>query len=171
MRRICATVLVLFSCIATAAAQSQPRSQLAVLAQNVGAGRVEITWRRPVARGRDLFGAVVPFGKVWTPSADSAARITFSGPVEINGASLAAGTYSVWSIPDSTSWTLIFSSAPAVHHMRYPDGRDVLRVSAVPTKGEHVETLSFTFPMVDADSALLQIRWGTTVVPLMIRAK
>jgi hypothetical protein len=171
MTRIPATVLVIASCLAPAVAHAQPRSQLAVLSQNIGAGRVEITWRRPVARGRDLFGALVPFGRVWTPSADSAARITFSGPVEINGASLAAGTYSVWSIPDSTSWTLIFNSGAAVHHTRYPEGRDVLRVSAVPSKGEHVETLSFAFPMVDADSALLQIRWGTTIVPLMIRAK
>ena len=56
---------------------------------------------RPVARGRELFGALVPWGRIWTPSADSAARITLSTPIEVNGSRLAAGTYSIWTIPDS----------------------------------------------------------------------
>jgi hypothetical protein len=47
----------------------------------------------------------------------------------------------------------------------------VLQVKAVPTHGEHVETLEFAFPMTDADSARLELRWGTTVVPLSIKAK
>lgn len=155
---------------ATIDAQLTPRSQLGVVSQSVAATRIEITYRRPVAHGRALFGALVPYGRVWTPSADSAARITLSGAVEINGAKLAAGSYSIWAIPDSTSWTLIFNSVPSVFHLRYPDGSDVLRVQAVPTRGDHVETLMFSFPMVDADSARLEIRWGTTVVPLSLKS-
>jgi hypothetical protein len=150
-------------------AQAIPRSQLGVVSQTVGATHIEISYRRPVARGRDLFGALVPFGRVWTPSADTAARITVSTAVEVNGAKLAAGSYSLWAIPDSAQWTLIFSSVPSVFHLRYPDGRDVLRVQAVPTRGDHVETLMFAFPMVDGDSARLEIRWGTTVVPLSLK--
>lgn len=154
----------------TASAQPIPKSQLSVLSQSVGAARVEITYRRPVARGRDLFGALVPWGKVWTPGADTAARITLSSDTEINGAKLAAGSYSVWAIPDSASWTVIFNSVSSVFHLRYPEGRDVLRVHAAPSRGEHVETLMFAFPMVDADSARLEIRWGTTIVPLTVKA-
>jgi hypothetical protein len=45
----------------------------------------------------------------------------------------------------------------------------VLRVRVVPKRGEHVETLQFSFPMVDADSARLELRWGTTIVPMSIR--
>jgi hypothetical protein len=156
---------------ATAGAQRAPRSQLGVLTQMVADTRVEITWRRPVARGRELFGSLVPWGQVWTPSADSAARISVSGPVEVNGKRLAAGTYGIWAIPDSTSWTVIFSSVAPAFHRQYPDGHDVLRLSVTPVRGEHVETLSFGFPMVDSDSALLQLRWGTTVVPLSIKAR
>jgi len=47
----------------------------------------------------------------------------------------------------------------------------VLRVKAAPVSGPHVETLMFSFPVADADSARLELRWGTTVVPLSIRAK
>jgi hypothetical protein len=156
---------------AVAGAQRVARSQLAVVTQMVADTRVEITWRRPVARGRELFGSLVPWGQVWTPSADSAARISLSGPIEINGKRLAAGTYGIWTIPDSTSWTVIFSSVAPAFHRQYPDGHDVLRLNVVPAQGEHVETLSFGFPMVDADSGLLQLRWGKTIVPMSIRVR
>jgi len=154
----------------TAGAQSIPKSQLATVTQSVGTARVEILYRRPVARGRDLFGALVPWGKVWTPSADSAARITLSEAMQINGIKIAAGSYSLWTIPDSAAWTVILSSVPAVFHLRYPEDHDVMRVHVTPTHGDHVETLMFSFPMVDADSARLEIHWGTTVVPLSLKA-
>ena len=154
----------------TACAQTNTKSQLGVVSQSVLGAHITITYRRPVARGRDLFGALVPWGQVWTPSADSGARISTSEPLQINGAQLAAGTYSIWTIPDSSQWTIIFSSVAEVFHRNYPAGHDVLRVHATPSKGEYVETLMFTFPTVDADSARLELRWGTTVVPLTIKA-
>jgi hypothetical protein len=148
-----------------------PRSQLATVTQYVAGTRIEITYRRPVARGRALFGALVPYGKIWTPSADTAARFVISTPVSVNGETLAAGSYSIWATPDSSTWTIAFNSVATVFHLAYPAGRDVLRVRATPTTGEHVESLEFAFPMIDADSARLELRWGTTVVPLMIKAK
>jgi hypothetical protein len=154
----------------TACAQNT-RSQLASVSQSVAGTRIEIVYRRPVARGRQLFGSLVPWGRIWTPSADTAARFTTSGPLQVNGSDLPAGSYSVWTIPDSASWTIVFSSVAEAFHMRYPEGHDVLRVRATPAAGEHVETLMFTFPVVDADSARLELRWGTTVVPLSIHAK
>jgi len=147
------------------------RSQLGTVSQTIAGTRVEIVYRRPVARGRQLFGSLVPWGRIWTPSADTAARLTTSGPLQVNGSELPAGSYSVWAIPDSSSWTIVFNSVAETFHLRYPDGRDVLRVHATPASGEHVETLMFTFPVADADSARLELRWGTTVVPLSIRAK
>ena len=156
---------------ACARAQPTPKSQLGVVSQMVAGTRIDLTYRRPVARGRTVFGALVPWGRVWSPSADTAARITLSGPIDVNGLHLAAGSYSIWAIPDSTSWTLIFNSQATAFHLRYPDGHDALRVKAVPARGEHVETLMFAFPMVDADSARLELRWGTTVVPVTIRTR
>ena len=160
-------------CVAAAAARGQEptrRSQLGVVTQYVAGAKLEVLYRRPVARGRTLFGGLVPFGKIWTPSADSAARFSTSAPITVNGAHLAAGSYSVWAIPDSVSWTLVFNGMPAVFHLSYPSGHDVLRVKATPTHGEHVESLEFSFPMIDADSARLELRWGSTVVPLSIKA-
>ena len=154
-----------------ACAQTVAKSQLGVIAQSVAGTRIEITYRRPVARGRRLFGALVPWGLVWTPSADSAARFTTSRAIDVNGSTLPEGRYSVWTIPDSTSWTVIFNGVADAFHLRYPGGPDVLRVRATPGQGPYVETLMFDFPIVDGDSARLELRWGTTVVPLSIHAK
>lgn len=97
--------LAVWSCLALAvgagpAVSQAPRaSQLATVSQVVANARIEIRYRRPVARGRELFGALVPWGRVWSPSSDTAAVFTTSAPITINGAPLAAGTYSVWTIP------------------------------------------------------------------------
>ena len=153
-----------------ACAQSNLKSQLGTVSQQVVETNIDIRYRRPVARGRELFGALVPWGRIWTPSADSAAVLTVSHPITVNGERLPAGSYGIWTIPDSTSWTIIFSGVPAAFHLRYPEGHDVLRVQARPVKSEYVETLLFDFPMVDADSARLELRWGNTAVPLLLRA-
>jgi hypothetical protein len=158
--------------IVSAAARAQTRpSQLATVTQSIAQAHVEITYRRPVARGRALFGALVPWGQIWTPSADSGARFMTTSPLSINGSTLPAGTYSVWTIPDSASWTFIFNKNAVAFHKAYPGTGEVLRIRAAPHGGaDYIETLMFAFPMVDADSARLELRWGTTVIPLSIRA-
>lgn len=148
-----------------------PLSQLGTVSQEIAGTTIEIVYRRPVARGRPLFGALVPYGRVWTPSADSAAQITVSDPVEINGQRLEAGSYSIWAIPGADQWQLLFNSVAHVFHLNHPSGKDVLKVQATPMRGEHVETLTFAVPVADADSAEIQLRWGTTVVPLKVKAR
>lgn len=158
-------------CVASVARaqESIPKSQAASVTQQVAGARIEVFYHRPVARGRALFGSLVPWGRIWTPSADSAARFITSAPITVNGAALPAGSYTIWTIPDSTSWTVVFNSTPAAFHLRYPAGNDVLRVRATPQQGPHVETLLFAFPSVDGDSATLHLHWGTTIVPLTLR--
>ena len=153
-----------------AAAQSISRSQPGTVSQQIAGARIDIAYHRPVARGRALFGRLVPWGRIWTPSADSAARLTLTGPIELNGTRIAAGSYGIWMIPDSASWTVIISAKAEAFHLRYPEGQDVARLTATPARGDHVETLLFAFPMVEADSATLEMRWGTTVVPMRVNA-
>lgn len=169
-RRVGALALAIVATAMLSSCAKAQRSQPGSVTQMVAGTRIEVLYHRPVAHGRSLFGALVPWGRIWTPSADSAARFSISGPVTVNGSALPAGTYGVWTIPDSTEWTIIFSGQADAFHLRYPEGKDVLRVRAAPLHGEHVETLQFAFPVVDADSTVLQLRWGTTVVPLAVRA-
>ena len=139
--------------------------------QMLDSNQIRVRYIRPVARGRALFGSLVRYGKVWTPSADSAMLISFSRDVEIEGKLLKAGSYSVWAIPDSAQWTLIFNKTARVFHLNYPEGDDALRVTAKVESLSHVETLTASFPLVDARNAVFQLQWGTTAVAVRIDTK
>jgi Protein of unknown function (DUF2911) len=171
MRPIMRAVAVLSLAASPAAAQVIRPSQAGAVMQWVANTKIELSYHRPVARGRELFGKLVPYGKVWSPSADSAAVFTISTPISVNGSMLPAGSYSIWTIPGPAEWTVMFSSVAVVHHMFYPEGKDVIRVKAIPRQGDRLETLTFYFPMVDADSAEMALHWGNTVVPLKIKSK
>ena len=138
----------------------------------VGATEIRVMYIRPVARGRALFGALVPYRRVWTPSADSAMRISFSTDVEIEGKTLPAGSYSVWAIPDSAQWTLIFNKRPRLFHLgTYVEGDDALRVPAKLEALPHVETLTLDFPVVDGRRAVMRVWWGTVAASVRIDAR
>ena len=159
--------------VSTAGAQEGiPFSQHGTVSQRVGHTDIAITYNRPVARGRTLFGGVVRWGRVWNPGADSATSIALSKDVLVNDQPLPAGEYTLWVTPqpEPEPWTVIFSRATHVFHTPYPgEQHDVLRLSIRPEQGAHMEVLAFYFPVVAPDSATLRLHWGTTIVPLRIR--
>jgi hypothetical protein len=115
----------------------------------------------------------VGWGRTWTPGADSATRIETTGPLEIEGKALPAGKYSLWVIPqEHDAWTVIFNRSADAFHLSYDESQDALRVDArATTSAQSVETLELSFPMVDADSAVMQLHWGTFALPLHLRAR
>ncbi len=149
-------------------AQAPKPSQHGSVSQQIANTTITIEYNRPVARGRSLFGALVPYNKVWCPGADYCTTIQISSDVKINDQPLAAGTYTLWAEPQPERWTMIFSSAHPVFHTRYSPNQDVLRVPAVSRQGSHMETLAFYFPAVEGTHAELVLHWGTVVVPLSI---
>ena len=149
-------------------AQTPRPSQHGSVSQQVANATITVEYNRPVARGRTLFGALVPYGRVWCPGADNCTTVQVSSDVTINGQPLARGTYSLWAEPNPDRWTVIFNSAQPVFHTRYPADKDVLRVQVTPREGAHMETLAFYFPVVDGSHAELVLHWGTVVVPLSI---
>lgn len=144
-------------------------SQSGAVRQEVANTAIEITYDRPVARGRDLFGGIVPFGEIWNPGANDATAISFSRDVTVNGNPLPAGRYSLWAIPDPNRWTIVFNRQADVYHTPYPgEGDDALRLMASPRRGAHMETLAFYFAAVEKKDAELRLHWGETYVPLRI---
>lgn len=162
-------VLALFVA-AIAEAQAPRRSQRQEIVQMVAETRIEAMYIRPVARGREIWGTLVPYGRVWTPSADSVMRLTLNTDVQVAGQTLPAGSYGIWAIPDSTRWTVIFSKRAVAFHTsgNYQESSDALRVTASVDSLPHVETLTLSFPVVDGKKAVLQIHWGTKAVTLPI---
>jgi hypothetical protein len=150
----------------------EPRkSQPALVMQRMGRATVTIRYNRPSARGRALFGALVPYGVVWCPGADEATTIALSRDVTFAGQALGRGVYSVWAIPGPAEWTVILSRAAHVFHTPYPGGRDALRVRVAPAMGTFYETLVFEFPQADADHTTLDLHWGTTIVEIPIAVR
>jgi len=150
-------------------AQAVRPSQRGTVMQMIATTAVTVVYNRPSARGRRLFGGVVPYGEAWNPGADEATTVTFSKDVRIAGRALAARKYSLWMIPAASgSWTVIFSRAASVFHVPHPQGHDALRVQLEPERGWFMETLAFYFPMVGPDTALLTLHWGETVLPIPI---
>ena len=170
--RFLSGMVLLCACSSDSGAQAGRKSQLASVTQSIGDAKIEIIYRRPVARGRELFGKLVPWGHVWTPSADSAALFSTSTDLTVAGSKLRAGKYAVWMIPERDDWSVIFSSAQPVFHLRPPQSKDeVLRIKVKAKESDHMETLGFYFPMVDGDSAVLNMHWGRTVVPIPLRSQ
>jgi Protein of unknown function (DUF2911) len=150
--------------------QEIPPSEHGTVSQVVAHTVITVVYNRPVARGRRLFGGIVAWGRVWCPGADQATTLEASRDIHVNGSVLPAGKYSLWAIPDTAQWTIIFSRAANVFHIPYPEGKDALRVQATPHAGPHMETLAFYFPLADSSRAELDLHWGETIVPLMIDA-
>jgi hypothetical protein len=160
-----AVVLVAIAC------HREPRkSQPAYVVQHVGSTTIAIRYNRPSARGRALFGGIVPDGAVWCTGADEATTFATSQRITFAGQPLEAGTYSVWAIPAQDKWTLILSRKAHVFHIPYPAGHDALRVTVAPMTGGFEETLAFEFPVAESDHAILALHWGTTVISVPIVA-
>lgn len=153
-------------------AQGYPFSQRGSVTQNVALTDIQVYYGRPSARGRELFGHLVPWDSVWHPGADSATRIVFTHDLLLEGRPVAAGEYSIWLIPrEHGPWTFILSRVAHTFHKPYPGAaHDALRVDVMPERGDRVETMAIYFPMVLRDAATMHIHWGETVVPVRLRA-
>ena len=144
-------------------------SQSGSVWQEIANTSITVTYDRPVARGRELFGGIVPFGEIWNPGANDATAIELSRDVTINGNALPAGSYSLWAIPDPNRWTMIFSREADVYHTPYPgEEHDALRFMVSPRLGEHMETLAFYFAAVEKKDTELRLHWGDTYIPLSV---
>jgi hypothetical protein len=155
-----------------AGAQGYPFSQRGTVTQSVAFTTIRLEYGRPVARGRELFGALVPWDSVWHPGADSASTIAFDRDVTIEGRTVPAGRYSLWMIPRrSGPWTVILSRAAEAFHRPYPGAaQDLLRLDVAPEASSHMESMAFYFPMVLRDDAVLRFHWGSMTIPLRIKA-
>src|SRR5688572_1232220 len=116
---VCASLLVAFAAVPTPAARAQGQPPPALefpqasptckVEQRVGLTDVALVYSRPSAKGRKVFGGLVPYDELWRTGANAATKITFSTDVVVGGEPLPAGSYSMFTIPGTTTWTVIFN--------------------------------------------------------------
>lgn len=72
--------------------------------------KLKVFYNRPFKKGRVIFGGLVPFNQVWRTGANEATTFETNKPLLIKGMPLAAGKYTLWTVPKDSTWTIIFNS-------------------------------------------------------------
>ncbi|MDN4165451.1 DUF2911 domain-containing protein [Cytophagales bacterium LB-30] len=151
----------------------QPKpSPTDIAKEMVGETYIKVTYARPHKKGRAIFGELVPYGKVWRTGANEATEITFTKDVVFGGKELAAGTYALFTIPNTSEWTIILNSDLGQWGAYgYKEKNDVLRVN-VPVEKADAEYEPFTIKVKkNGKEASLQLMWDTTQVSVPIQTK
>ena len=152
---------------ALAAEQAGQRNRVSPhenVSQTVEGATITITYGRPSMRGRTIFGALVPYDRVWCPGADEATTLESNKPLRIGALRVPPGPHTIWMLPTANAWTLIVSKEPSGFHTRYNEradlGRVPLRVRALDAP---VEQLTFSIAPASG-GGVIAMTWAQTEV-------
>jgi hypothetical protein len=167
----------------TSAQEKEVRPSLqAGVMQRLGTNTdVTIQYSRPGAKGRKIWGGLVPYGMApgneysggkpypWRAGADENTTIELSKDVLIEGQKLAAGKYGIHMIPSEKEWIIVFSkNNSSWGSFSYDPKDDALRVNVTPVKAPHMEWLMYGFDDLKGTSATAFLHWETLKVPFRI---
>src|SRR4051794_27555648 len=163
-------LLVLTAGAALAQQLDLPRpSPNASVTQTVGITDITIKYSRPGVKGREIWGKLVPYDKVWRTGANENTTITFSTPVKIEGHELPAGRYGLFTIPTADRWTVIFSKdSNDLGAFNYKQEDDALRIEAGPQPAAFRERMAFGFDDVTDTSTKVILSWEKLQVTFTI---
>ena len=134
--------------------------------------KVTIDYSRPSLKGRKLGTDLAPYGKVWRTGANEATTLTTAIALDIAGAKVPAGTYTLYTLPSDGTWKLIINKQTGQWGTEYHPEQDLARVDmkkqeiAVP-----VEQFTISLDQNSNDSADLVMEWEKTRVSVTIRAQ
>ena len=148
--------------------KSKRPSPPAIVAAKTPAATISIDYSRPSVRGRKIFGELVPLNQVWRTGANEATMFSVDKNVKIEGQSLPAGKYSLFTIPSQDEWTIIFNKVPVQWGaFKYDETQDALRVKVKPKVTPRLtEQMTFTIDK----SGKVSILWENTQVDFMVTA-
>jgi len=171
-KRIALVIGMIFTLILFAACQRRP-SPVASATCNLGGGRtIKTKYSSPRMKGRNIYGDLVPFGQVWRAGANEATTLVTSSDLVVDGKTVPAGSYTIFTIPASGQWTLIINKKTGEWGIPYKYESDELArvdmtVSKLPAPVEN-----FTIGYDQSGSGCtLQMDWETTRVSVDITAK
>ncbi|HQU84646.1 MAG TPA: DUF2911 domain-containing protein [Pyrinomonadaceae bacterium] len=170
MKRLLLTAIfvTIFNICAFAQIAVLRESNKASVMQTVGDTTITITYHRPNVKGRKVWGDLVPYNTVWRTGANDATLFEISNDVMINGQKLPKGKYSLYTIPTSGDWTVIFNKSWNQWGTVYDAKEDQLRVTAKPMAGEMKETFAFEFGDVKNTATDVVIAWEKLRVPFTV---
>lgn len=142
-------------------AQDLPKpSPLGKTEQVVGVTKVSVEYSRPSAKGRTVFGDLVPFDKVWRLGANSCTKFTCSSDLHFDGGTLPAGSYAMFAYPMANEWAVVFNSdLEQSGTSNYNPEKNVVKVAGRVQENSFNETLIIEFNNVTSNSAVISIKW------------
>ncbi|MES2412145.1 MAG: DUF2911 domain-containing protein [Bacteroidota bacterium] len=153
---------VIASYVLNAQVKTPQPSPKAVLTQTVGLTEVIVDYSRPSAKGRIIFGDLVPFGKLWRTGANANTTVSFSEDVVINGTTLKKGKYALFTTPKADMWEVVFYAD--TDNWGTPENWDVNKVAVLVNVdpialNHHVESFTVSIGNLANDSATIDISW------------
>ena len=149
--------------------KSQRPSPPAEATASVDGTDITVNYSQPSVKDREIFGGLEPYGKVWRTGANEATTFEASGDVEIEGQTLPAGKYALFTIPrEEEDWTVIFNNVPDQWGAYdYDEAQDALRVEVAPeATPETVEKLTFEV----GDDGQVTMMWADTSISFDVSA-
>jgi tetratricopeptide (TPR) repeat protein len=134
---------------------------------------ITIEYARPSAKGRVVYGDVVPFGTIWRTGANNSTKITFGEDVKVEGNDVKAGTYALYSVPNKDSWELMLYKDLTLggNVADYKKENEVIRFTIKPTAlTEKVETFQINVQDITSNSANIELIWEKTRVAFKVVA-
>jgi tetratricopeptide (TPR) repeat protein len=164
-------IIVSFTLFAFRASSQQLKipaaSPLQTIKQAFGLSDISIEYSRPGAKGRVVFGDVVPFGKIWRTGANATTKITFGDDVMVEGKDVAAGSYGLYTIPNKDGWEILLYKDLSLGGdvADYKVENELLRFNVKSAVlADKVETFTINIADVTPNSARIELLWEKTRV-------
>ena len=142
---------------ATAKVPSPPRTADVSLS----GATITIKYSAPSARGRTIFGGLVPYGEVWRTGANAATTLITSSSLQIGDLSVPAGTYTLYSVPTQSGWQLVVNKQTGQWGTVYTKAQDLGRTTmAVGSTAAPVETFVIDFEKTMGEKTELHLKWA-----------
>ncbi len=127
----------------------------------VGNATLTIDYSRPARRGRTLVGDLIAYDQVWRTGANAATQLTTTGPIELAGALLRPGTYTLFTLPTEQGVSLIINRESGQWGTSYRAARDLARrPMVVDSLSDNVERFTIRIAPEHAGTGQLIIEWG-----------
>jgi len=138
--------------------------------QAFGISSVSVEYSRPSVKNRVIFSdaGLVPYGKVWRTGANQATKITFGSDVTVNGSELKAGSYAVLTTPNATSFEFHFHPYEKSNWSSYRELEPAATVRATPQMTSNVETFTFEFANITANTMDINMKWAKVMATLNV---
>ena len=128
-----------------------------------GGSTINVDYSSPRAKGRKIFGGIVPYGEVWRAGANEATTFVSSSNVKMGGKEVPAGSYTLFTIPTADKWTLIISKKTGEWGIPYPgESSDFARVPMTVSKtSAPVEDFTISFSKSNG-GCVMHMSWENT---------